>query len=222
MRLHWLIFCITLPWLCGCARFPETPVADTVPARTLLSTITVAGEINPVYYYFFAINTDGDPARGPIPIVVGIEFGNGWGTLDNLGPDEPLVQPPFWVQYHNGVFEQYRNGQPIGPPYRAGVSQDRKQLVVEIDQADLGVPTPNLLTVNWITTTEIATAPQSWLTKEYDGFGRSGNNYLEVSPNTARIWESGVGVVPAEEPGTTTDVADINLVGWSVEVKIRE
>ncbi|HEY3415966.1 MAG TPA: hypothetical protein VGM23_03685, partial [Armatimonadota bacterium] len=93
------VLAITL-LIAGCARFPSGGGGGVAPTRTLLSEITVLGRINDTYWYFLAINTDGNPAHGPIPIVTGPELGNGWGTLAGFPPSSYPLEPPFYVVYH--------------------------------------------------------------------------------------------------------------------------
>ncbi len=77
---------VCLACLAGCARYPTGVVTSTVPAQTIYSEITVAGNINPAYYYFFAIDTRGISSAGPVPVTIGTGFGNGWGTLSDVSP----------------------------------------------------------------------------------------------------------------------------------------
>lgn len=213
----------------GCARLPSDGTIPDIPPRTLLSEITVAGEINPQYYYFLALGTDQTRATGPIPIVTGPEYGNGWGVIGPLGQNDPLRQPPFFVQVHNSIFEQFRVdpvtniATPLGPPYRGEISQDRTRITIEIDQRLIATPIPAVVQLNWITNTEITTSPgQIGYAKEYDAFGRTGNGYLDGIPlDVVQAWTDGQAGIPKEEPNDSTDVADIDLIGWRVEVKIR-
>lgn len=234
-----LAILIGLVLLTGCARFPSTPGGGLAPTRTLYTRITVNGVINPEYYYYLAIGTDQTGATGPLPVVTGPELANGWGIIGPIGPDSPLRQPPFFVQYHNGQFVQFRTdpttGQavPLGQPYRFGVDQDRKSLWVEIDQSLLGSPIPNLVELNWITDEVIDTQPQNLgAPKQYDGFGRTGNDYLLLPINVSQTLESGVNGAPDEYPylsvypdglrETTTSLPDIDLIRWQVEVRISQ
>jgi hypothetical protein len=206
--------------LAGCARFPETPAGSTAPANTLVCTMTVLGTINDSYYYFLAIDTDQLSVTGPIPVVTGSELGNGWGTLSNIGPDDPVQQPPFFVMYHDGSFSEFRNNTFIGRPYRTEITSDRKQMIVEFDQNDLGTPIPDIIQLNWITQEMITTPPQLvGVRKQYDGFGPSGNTYLDaIDLRVPQFIESGIGNAPEELPRDTTSIDAIDLVNWTVEV----
>jgi len=83
----------------GCARFPATPEI-TAPDNQMIVTLVVAGPIRADYYYFFAIDPGEDATQGPVPVVQGPYWGNGWGT-------GPFTQ---FVQYH---LNQYEIDQPL-------------------------------------------------------------------------------------------------------------
>lgn len=218
--------------LVGCARFPEGGGNVDIPPRTLYAEMTVKGEINPSYYYFLALGRDQTGDTGPLPIVTGPELGNGWGTIGPLGPNDPIVEPPFYVMYHNGTFSQYRV--PAGgtaaeliadqpQPYRYGVSEDRKTIYVEIDQRLLGDPIPRAVQLNWITQEVIDTPPQSvGLKKQYDGFGPDGNDYLDFIEldYSQRLVNGENGIVEQRNDGTTA-IDDIDMENWRVEVRVN-
>jgi len=229
MRIVSLLFVVVLAVLCaGCARYPTTEIPNTVPSRTLVSQITVQGVINPAYYYFFALNVGTDPSHGPVPLVTSQALANEWGILSGYGPNDPVLIPPFYVMYHNGSFQQYRAGAPIGPPYIGRVSQDRKTLYVEVDVSLItatGQPAATNVQINWITTNTIIPSPADvGTTKIFDGFGYYGNDYLDTVPlDTARVWQSGVNGVLDEYSGdyNTAGYPDIDMISWQVEVRIR-
>lgn len=88
-----LLAALGLPCLVGCARFPSNPISNA-PPRQLIVTVRFAAPINDAYYYFVAFDTNQDPSDGPVPVVQGPYWGNGWGT-------GPIAQ---FVEYHNGQF----------------------------------------------------------------------------------------------------------------------
>ncbi len=218
---------IVLVLLGGCARYPSDGSTPDIPPITLRSTITVAGGINPAYYYFLAIDTDNDDGDGPVPVVSGPEQGTGWGTISGLGPNDPVAVPPFFVVYNGGSFQQYRDNQPIGRPYRAELSADRRSLTVEIDARELvpaGTTLPARLQLNWITMKDLTIPPQDiGRPKEYDGFGPTGTDYLYAVPLNQN-WSRASGDLygtPQEQRNDTTATADIDLIGWSAEIRLR-
>lgn len=215
--------------LSGCARYPTTG-ENTAPPRTLYSEITLRGPINPAYYYYFAVDTDGDAGDGPVPIVSGSQ-GNGWGTISGIGPNDPIQQPPFFVQFSNDAIQQYRNGQPIGSPYRYGLSQDRTQLWVEIDVRDMvddGVTVPSTIELNWITMKNLVIPPQdTGYVKEYDSLNESIDVTRPRFLADVPLYQSWIRYsgddygTPREMPEDTTTTPDIDMIGWRVETRLR-
>jgi hypothetical protein len=226
MRLNLWLGLLLLPVVAGCARFPSTDTTTDVPPVTLVSDITVRGGINNNNYYFLALNTDADPVHGPVPVKTVQALGNYWGVISGYGPDDPVVQPPYYVLYFNGHFEQYLDGQPIGPPYAGRVSSDGKSLHVEIDARTITAAgtVPGSVELNWITTDTIIPQPESvGLQKNYDGFGATGDQFLEYVPLTAnRTWQSGVNGVIDELPSDQNNAftPDIDMTAWRVEVRL--
>lgn len=216
------MFVLLLP---GCARTPE---AASVPQarRRLTVTFTVAGRINPSYYYFVGLDTLGDPAEGPRP-VVSSPWGNGWGT----------GRITHYVQYHGGVFQVYRFREgtnllvadAIGMPFEAvpptPPAENRLQVTLDID-ATLGTEV-SLVNLNVITTPEILIESQFQGTKLYDGLGQSGNHFVSLPLNLSRLFTGlpspedpeQAGDLPAQPtPGVNRD--DIDLTNVTVEVRI--
>jgi hypothetical protein len=83
--------------LFGCARFPSGSVSNPA-ARQLVVTVEFAAPLDSRYYYFVALDTNQDSSDGPVPVVQGPYWGNGWGT----GPISEFVE------YHNGQFSVNR------------------------------------------------------------------------------------------------------------------
>lgn len=209
--LVWSFIIICAGMLAGCARFPTTEAQLTVPAQTIYSSITVqSSAINPADYYFLAFGVDQSGATGPMPVATGFGYSNAWGTIGNL-PGTTVQVPPLYVECHNDTFAEYvippgqTQPQYLGVPYSCGINGNT--LYVEIDQKPLtqynlvGTTTSPIVQVNWITLENLDPPPDGITIKQYDGFGPSGNDYLDKVPlNTAQTWESGVGGVPSQ-PG---------------------
>ncbi len=83
----------------GCARGGEG--ADPiVPEKVLEFIIRFKGGIVDNFYYFVAIDTDGDRGLdGPIPVAAGPRWENGWGTGSFT----------HFVEYHLGNYNLYRS-----------------------------------------------------------------------------------------------------------------
>ncbi|MHB0936479.1 MAG: hypothetical protein ACYDCO_08455 [Armatimonadota bacterium] len=227
--MHRLLFGISLfivVLLAGCARYPADQGPSDIPPVTITTEITLDGDYNPAYYYFFAIDTDADDADGPVPVVTGPELGNGWGTISGLGPDDPIEEPPFYVMFNGGSFQQFRNGEPVGQPFRGEV-RNNDTIVLEIDARELvaeGDPLPNTIQVNWITMKDLTIPPQgAGYIKEYDGFGFTGYDYLAYVPlDQNRTFYSGEPGVPEETSNDTTITPAIDMIGWEVGIRLRE
>lgn len=81
----------------GCARGgEEEPI---VPSRVVEFFVTFSAPIQDAFYYYIAIDADGDfGADGPLPVAAGPNWGNGWGTGSLT----------HYVEYHLGRYELYR------------------------------------------------------------------------------------------------------------------
>jgi hypothetical protein len=84
--------------VCGCARYPLGSGPDNLPERVLIVTLTMKERVLDSDYYYFAIDTDGDDSDGPLPVVQGPFWGNGWGT----------GSMSYFVEYHAGIFGVYQ------------------------------------------------------------------------------------------------------------------
>ena len=78
-----LVLLLLLP--AGCARSPSTGGSSPVSGPQLLVTMTVAGNINPSYYYYILFNVNNakgpnnSSVTGPVPVVAA-PFGNGYAA----------------------------------------------------------------------------------------------------------------------------------------------
>jgi hypothetical protein len=61
-------------------------------------SVTFAGPVQDAFYYYIAIDADGDfGADGPLPVAAGPNWGNGWGTGSMT----------HYVEYHQGRYELF-------------------------------------------------------------------------------------------------------------------
>lgn len=91
-----LLLALALPLLGGCARGSGT---STVPEVVVDFYARFSGTINDAYYYYFAIDADGDFGDdGPVPVAAGPYWQNGWGTGSIT----------HFVEYHQGEYNLYR------------------------------------------------------------------------------------------------------------------
>jgi len=84
--------------LAGCARGGEGQTS-VVPEKVLDFVIQFSGSIVDNFYYFVAIDADGDDGiDGPLPIAAGPRWGNGWGTGSFT----------HYVVYNAGLYDVYK------------------------------------------------------------------------------------------------------------------
>jgi len=82
----------------GCARTGTSGGAN-IPERVLSFTATYRGPISDVFFYFIALDADGDfGVDGPLPVAAGPYWGNGWGTGSIT----------HFVEYHQGQYDTFR------------------------------------------------------------------------------------------------------------------
>ncbi|HOP79159.1 MAG TPA: hypothetical protein PLZ21_01200 [Armatimonadota bacterium] len=207
----------------GCARSPEdaTPTTGT----RLIFTMTVAGQINPNYHYYVAIDTSGTTTPGPLP-VVGPPWGNGWGT-GNLTHYvvHDSSQPQGYLLYRiSGPDLLFSN--PVGPPIsfiRPSPGSNYLQFTLDLGQLatdDMPAADIDLINVNFITTDIIPVDPNYPGPKYYDALGDRGNDFISFSVRTSQVYSNDL--LQIEEPGDVpVNFSDLDIVDWSVEVQVR-
>ncbi|MGI5820352.1 MAG: hypothetical protein ACOX9R_19870 [Armatimonadota bacterium] len=80
----------------GCARGGEGE--SIIPQTVIEFSVTFAGPVQDAFYYFIALDADGDfGADGPLPVAAGPNWGNGWGTGSMT----------HYVEYHQGRYELF-------------------------------------------------------------------------------------------------------------------
>ncbi len=81
----WPFLALFLLLPAGCAKSPSSGSTSPVSGPQLLVTMTVAGNINPNYYYYVLFNVNNTPGpnnssvTGPVPVVAA-PFGNGYAA----------------------------------------------------------------------------------------------------------------------------------------------
>lgn len=93
-----LLIALSVPLLLtGCARGGDG--TSVVPEKVLDFVVRFAGNVQDNFYYFIAIDADGDDGLdGPLPVAAGPQWYNGWGTGSFT----------HYVEYHQGRYELYR------------------------------------------------------------------------------------------------------------------
>lgn len=210
----------------GCARVPHE-TAGPILRRKLTVDFTVAGRINPFYYYYVAIDTQGGGSDGPVP-VVSFPWGNGWGTGTIT----------HFVLYHLGNFTVFRfvpdtdllRADPLGAPFEFNRPEDgqgnRIRVALDVD-ATLG-ENVNLIDLNIITTDRINIEPTFLGTKLVDALGFTGNDFVTLPLNITQAFTNAQGTDPEDAgdlpPGETPGVqkADLDITDWRVEMQINQ
>jgi hypothetical protein len=212
-----LAFVCLLPCVLGvgCARMPSAVSGAPAPSRQLIVRFTLASPVNPAFYYYVAIDTNGNPNDGPVPIVA-----NPSAPIPATGVpliiSDATVPPAFYVQYHQGAFSQYRDLAFIGPPYQAGITQDELTIAVIID-LDQVTTTAAHLELNVITADRLL-PPDAPFILNYDGLGPTGNGYLIIPITVGGVYTNADAAVP--EGAGDTGLPALDITDWSVEVRL--
>jgi hypothetical protein len=214
--------------LAGCAR---TPPGATTGAQTLVTfEVQVAGQIvpgDPNAYYYIVLDTDNNPATGPIPVVAR-PWGNGYAAGSYT----------HYVLYHNGVFGVYESIDPnhttstyLGRPLQGGITTTNRPndtLFVQVDRAQIADIHPDVraIDVNVISTDRVPLDPQELTVKVVDGLGASGNDYVTIPFGFTTVYTNGVDPDPAhpETPRDADGLANnpnLDLINWRITVQTQ-
>jgi len=186
------------------------------PSRLFIVSFRLAAPVNPAYYYFIAIDTNGNPNNGPVPIVA-----NPSAPIPATGV--PLIisdtdlPPGFYVQSHQGDFCQYKELQFIGLPPQGGVSQDGLTIAVVMD-LDQITTAPQSVELNLMTSDRLLPPPSRFIELNYDALGPTGNSYLIIPIDVGGVYTNSDAIVPEGEGDTTIPALDIT--DWTVEVRL--
>ena len=207
----------------GCA---SSPPGSVTGGRRLVVQVQVAGEIKSDCYYYFAIDTNGDPNDGP-EAVVGPPNGWGAGTITH------------YVQFHDGLFSLWKvlgpaprlNDQNIGQPHNFALPEPNTLwFVIDLDQLELPAPpsgASQTIEVNFITTDDGSTpSPGQPLPRRWDALGDGSSNTflsLPLTPGRTVSNTSEGGLEPEgdvrNEQMSTVDKPDLDIIDWSIEVQ---
>ena len=188
-----LVLMLLLP--AGCAKSPSGGGASPVSGPQLLVTMTVAGNINPSYYYYILFNVNNAPGpnntsvTGPVPVVAA-PYGNGYaaGAFTN------------YVEYNSGQpggtnFNYYAvdntlfNSQPLGQARLIQAQASGNTLTFQLPLAYLATSNVNAadinsLQVNFIATNVVPVNGQNITTAKYfDALyppQQAGNSYVNL------------------------------------------
>ena len=191
----WPLLAALLLLPAGCAKSPSTGGSSPVSGPQLIVTMTVAGNINPNYYYYVLFNVNNTPGpgitsvTGPVPVVAA-PYGNGYaaGAFTN------------YVEYNGGVpggtnFNFYAvdstlfNSEPLGVGYLIQHQAVGNTLTFQLPLADLATPSVsaadiNSLQVNFVATNVVPANGQNITTAKYfDALyppQQAGNSYVNL------------------------------------------
>ena len=179
----------------GCAKSPSNGNTSPVSGPQLIVTMTVAGNINPNYYYYILFNVNNTPGpngtsvTGPVPVVAA-PFGNGYaaGAFTN------------YVKYNSGQpggtnFNYYAvdktlfNSQVLGQSRLIQAQASGNTLTFQLPLAylatsSISAASINSLQVNFITTNVVPPNGQNISTPKYfDALyppQQAGNSYISL------------------------------------------
>jgi hypothetical protein len=204
----------------GCARFPEG--VAPVTGRRIIITLTVAGEINPNYYYYAAFDTSGTATPGSLPVVAR-PWGNGWGTgniTHYVLYDQ--FQPQGYGLYRIPPDTQLLGKEYLGTPVsltRPLPGTNSLQFTIALDQlatTDQPVEDIDLVNINFITTDVVPLDDNYPGPKYYDALGELGNDFLTISVRTSQTYSNSQ--TPIEQSDDVR-IPDLDIIGWTIEVQ---
>lgn len=169
----------------GCAKSPGGGGSSPASGPQLIVTMTVAGTINPAFYYYILFNVNNTvgadkTSTGPVPVVSAADYtGNGFaagsfsnyveysGNQGNGTNFDYYLNYPVVVQSGNSTIVQQQS-QSLGPGQLIGatVSGDRKTLTFQLPLAYLATSNYKQLTSN-ITVDHINTLQINFITTNF-------------------------------------------------------
>ncbi|ARU42340.1 hypothetical protein CCB80_14760 [Armatimonadetes bacterium Uphvl-Ar1] len=229
-----LALILTLFVLVGCAKFPANPNIGNTKRLSFklrvdgqLRTGQGVGQSGLPYVYVIALNLSKDAVpttTGPIPIVV--PGGNGIvdGNATHFILWNPLAQPQFQIfQFRNPTLNEYfQTGIPVT---FIPTNEGDREIQFEIDLSQLvpvvEVPDFESVQINFLTMNNINTSGGG---RFWDALGdglqpTQINSPLTVRLNSSQIYNNQNQVF--QEPQGDTPDPDLDIVDWSVELRIQ-
>ena len=227
-----LIAAAVLSTLSGCAKFPTGP---TTTGKQLVVTLKVRGRINPLdpaepniqRHYFVAIDNDNDPNTGPLAALYPPYGGTGWVTSQNAAQSVGLTS---FVQYDAANPQGYIYGVLPGsfflnrtapqPPIDYEILDGGSSLRFVIDFSQIAtatIPADQIkqLNINFITTNALPNGNDLVESREIDGLGPSGQDYVNIDTTTDRVYTD----TDTDAPNLTVTDPDLDIVSWTIEVQ---
>lgn len=217
----------------GCARFPDNPIG--LGTKQLVFTMTTDGSLEDgsggtglPYVYVIALNLsveENPTTEGPVPIIV--PGGNGIvdGDATHFILWNPQASPQYQIyQFRDGTLNEYfQTGIPI---LYDTVSPGGRTIRFEVDLSQL-VPEAQVndyrsVQVNFLTMNSIQTSGSGRL---WDALG-DGRIPSEINtPFTARLGNSQIYTNQNQgtiEPQGDTPAPSLDIVDWSIEVRLQQ
>ncbi len=219
-RSLWLIG--ILAFLVGCAKFPEQPPVPISRDRMVV-TLTYAAAVRPDFFYYIAIDSDGDPRTGPLPALTR-PWGNGWGVPYDatLGSRIDLYIEVFRQSaqvFRIQIFQPPFTTQPLGPPLDISFPQPN-QIRVTLDLRQLFPPPdplPERVELNFISVSELKTIPYDNTPRTgFDALGPTGNDFISIPLTSTQTFRNGQGWVAETSGDAQIDALD--LTDWEVRI----
>ncbi|MCS7191593.1 MAG: hypothetical protein NZ937_01230 [Armatimonadetes bacterium] len=219
VRLWWLSLGLTFA-LFGCAKFPEQ-LAVPISRDRLIVILTYAAAINPKFFYYIAIDDDGDPRTGPLPALTR-PWGNGWG----VPYDETLgSRIHFFVEVleHSAqlfrilIFQPPFTPRHLGPPLDFSFPQPEK-ILLTVDLSQIFPSTiPERLEMNFISVNELKKDPYDNTPRTgFDALGPTGNDFISIPLSSTQTFRNGEGWV--QETSGDAQIDDLDLTDWEVRI----
>ena len=206
----------------GCAK---APTGGPGSIRRLVIEMQVAGVINPNYFYYVAIDNDGDPSDGPAAVIAS-PWGNGWGT----GSITHYVQ--FDNSLPQGGYGLFRIPDAsllgkiyLGPPVNfitPGPSGDTLRFTVDLDALVIAPQTTGndiqSLEINFIATDVVPTDPAFVGPRQWDALGDNStpNRFFSFNITPGAVISNDTEGI--EAPNDVPN-PDLDIINWSIEVQ---
>ena len=188
-----LILLLLLP--AGCAKSPSGGSTSPVSGPQLIVTMTVAGNINPAYYYYILFNVNNTPGpnnssvTGPVPVVA-TPYGNGYAAGAFTNYVEYNGTQPGGTNFNYYVVDPTLFiSKPLGQSRLVQAQAVGSTLTFQLPLAYLATSTAtvdqiNSLQVNFITTNVVPVNGQNITTSKYfDALyppQQAGNSYVNL------------------------------------------
>jgi hypothetical protein len=200
----------------GCARYP--PGEETASQRRMQVEIFFAEPIDPTCYYFLAIDTDGDPTTGPVAVREKPWGGNGWV----LGPLSFFVEYSFAIPGGYGVYQVNPDNileqTYLGAPLLADRDEAfRLRFTLDLDTIDPG-DTVDEIQINIIATDVLPIDPNQDISRQTDGLGPIGNDYVNISLHEDRTYRNSD--MPSPERSGDVENGALDIVDWQIEISL--